>query len=242
MNALTLVKKNVTFVKGGTMSRLADLLGSAEVFQCLPESQREELASLAQRRSLEKGEVVCYQGDDWPHTVYIGNGELRSVINSPDGRSYIVSLWGKGEVFWGHTIFDRDPMPSTLEAAQASNLYIWDGEQALQFVLRSLEATRLLLRRQTQLIRRRRQIIYNLAFSPVASRLAKLIADRFEGADGPTVQRDLTLGQMAEMVATSPEVVCRLLYQFQASGTITISRASITLNDRQALENMILRE
>jgi CRP/FNR family transcriptional regulator len=167
---------------------------------------------------------------------------MRSVINSPDGRSYIVSVWEQGEVFWGHTIFDGDPMPSTLEAVRAANLHLWEGEQALQLVLSSREATRMLLRRQTRMIRRRRQNIQSLAFSPVASRLAKLISDRFEDSDAPTVQRDLTLSEMADMVATSPEVVCRLLYQFQASGTLSISRASITLHDREALKKMILPE
>lgn len=224
------------------MSRLADLLQAAEIFGCLADQQREELAKQATRRSISKGEILCYEGDEWPFTVYIASGSLRSVINSPDGRSYAVSAWNKGEVFWAHTIFDQNPMPSTLEAIQSSNLYIWNGEQALELVLENQEATRMLLRRQTQLIRRRRENIYNLAFSPVAGRLAKLIVEKFAGSDAPTVQRDLTLAEMAEMVATSPEVVCRLLYQFQASGTITISRASITLHDREALERLTLRE
>ena len=66
--------------------------------------------------------------------------------------------------------------------------------------------------------------------------------ERFATTDEPTVQRDLTLGEMAEMVASSPEVVCRLLYQFQAAGTISISRVSITLHDREALKKLILQE
>ena len=224
------------------MSQLSDLLAHAEVFDSLTDAQRSEFAVLARRRTLEKKEILCYEGDPWPYVAYIGSGSLRSVINSVDGRSYVVSVWPKGEVFWGHSVFDECPMPSTLEAVTASHLYLWDGEQALQTVLRSEKATRMLLRRQTQMIRLRRQNIHSLAFSPVASRLAKLIADRFEDSAEPTVQRDLTLNEMAERVATSPEVVCRLLYQFQANGTLSVSRASITLHDREALKKMIVAE
>lgn len=224
------------------MSHLANLLEHAEVFEHLTGKQREELAGLAIRKQLKKGEILCMEGDSWPYVVLIGSGDLRSVINSPDGRSYVVSVWGKGEVFWGHTLFDENPMPSTLEAASATHIYFWEGEPVLQSVLRNEAATRSLLRRQIRLIRMRRQNIHSLAFSPVASRLAKLIADRFEGENEPTVQRDLTLTEMAERVATSPEVVCRLLYQFQDNGTLSISRASITLHDRKALERMILPE
>lgn len=222
------------------MSHLADLLSEAEVFNQLTSKERAELSRLAVRRSLKKGDVLSHQGDDWPYVLYIASGALRSVIHSPDGRSYVVSLWEKGTVFWAHTIFDQKPMPSTLEAARATHLYQWNGEEILQTVLRNQAATRALLRRQTSLIRKRRENIYNLAFNPVASRLAKLIIDKFIASDAPTVQRDLTLNDMAEMVATSPEVVCRLLYQFQDAGAIVVNRASITLQDRNALESLIV--
>lgn len=224
------------------MSNLADLLKNAEVFRELTGLEREELASLAIRRSVNKGETLCYQEDHWPYVFYIASGELRSSISSPDGRSYVVSAWGKGEVFWAHTVFDQDPMPSTLSASRSTSIYQWEGERALQVVFRNQAAVRALLRRQTLLIRRRRESIYNLAFNPVASRLAKLVVEKFMGTDAPTVQRDLTLGEMAEMVASSPEVVCRLLYQFQAAGAITISRASITLHDRKMLEDLVLHD
>jgi CRP/FNR family transcriptional regulator len=224
------------------MSHLADLLKNVEVFGQLTEAEREDLARLAVRRSLMRDEILCRQEDLWPFVLYIAHGTLRSSISAPDGRSYVVSTWDKGEVFWAHTIFDQDPMPSTLVAGKATNIYQWEGEKALEIVFRNQLAIRALLRRQTCLIRRRRESIYSLAFNPVSSRLAKLIMEKFFVTDEPTVQRDLTLGDMAEMVATSPEVVCRLLYQFQAAGAIDINRASITLHDRQALEKLVIQE
>jgi CRP/FNR family transcriptional regulator len=221
------------------MSHLAELLKNAEVFGQLTEEEREDLARLALRRSLKKDEILCHQEDHWPYVLYIAYGSMRSMITAPDGRSYVVTTWNKGEVFWAHSVFDQDPMPSTLTAVNTTNLYQWEGEKALNIVLHNQCAIRALLRRQTLLIRKRRESIYNLAFNPVASRLAKLIMEKFFVTDEPTVQRDLTLGEMAEMVATSPEVVCRLLYQFQAAGAISISRASITLHDRKALKKLI---
>jgi DNA-binding IscR family transcriptional regulator len=49
----------------------------------------------------------------------------------------------------------------------------------------------------------------------------------------------MTLPQIASMVASSPEVVCRTLYQLQRAGLLQITRASITLNDRAALERLV---
>jgi CRP-like cAMP-binding protein len=174
--------------------------------------------------------------------LYIASGTLRSVISTPDGREYIVSTWEAGEEFWSHTLLDGEPMPSTLEAIKATTIYRWPGETALELLLRNHAATRALIRRQTQLIRKRRENIYSLAFNPVASRLAKLVVDKFFNAEEPTVQRDLTLEEMASMVATSPEVICRILYQFQAEGLLSVKRASITLHDRDGLEKLIIKD
>ncbi|MDX9992466.1 MAG: Crp/Fnr family transcriptional regulator [Anaerolineales bacterium] len=217
------------------MSLKPEHLAKINVFEKLNQTEREGLVQLARRRSVSKGEILCHQEDIWPFVVYTAYGQLRSSIASPDGKSYIITTWEAGDVFWAHTIFDQLPMPSTLEAVCASTLYQWDGDAALEIVLRNPAAMRALLERQTSLIRKRRENIYSLVFNPVVSRLAKLIVGKFDTLDNATMQRDLTLDEMAGMVATSPVVVCRLLYQFQAEGILTVKRASITLNDRNAL-------
>jgi CRP-like cAMP-binding protein len=227
---------------GNSLNHRIEQLSQAEVFGHLTEEERLELAGMALRKSLKKGDVICFQGDDCRFVLYIESGALRSVIGAPDGREYVVSTWEAGEEFWSHTLLDGDPMPSTLEAIKATIVYKWPGETALEIILCNHAATRALIRRQTRLIRKRRENIYNLAFNPVASRLAKLVVEKFVNAEGPTVQRDLTLEDMASMVATSPEVICRILYQFQAQGMLRVNRASITLNDRDGLEKLISKD
>jgi len=47
------------------------------------------------------------------------------------------------------------------------------------------------------------------------------------------------IDQITSMIATSPEVVCRTLYQFQRDGVLQVTRASITLHDRADLERLV---
>lgn len=222
------------------MSELVGLLQQEPVFGCLTDDQRADLAGRATLRRFDKDEVVCRQGDSWPYVLYIASGGLRTMMSAPDGRNFVGWTWEPSEVFWSPTVFDEDPVPSTLEATTATSVYMWRGVEALRIVLPNEGAVRALLRRQTLIIRQRRQGIYNLAFSTLASRLARLLVDRVFASGESTVQRELTLGDMAEMIASSPEVVCRLLYQFQGLGAISINRASITLHERRTLENLIL--
>jgi len=41
-------------------------------------------------------------------------------------------------------------------------------------------------------------------------------------------------------VATSPEVVCKILYDLQSKEILEITRASITLNDLEALKSLVV--
>ena len=194
------------------MEKIVASLAKSRIFGQFSEKERVELVNLAVRRSLQKGEILFRQGDSWSSVLYISKGALQSILTTPDGRTYVVSRWHSGEEFWSHTLLDGEPMPSTLAVVQDAVIYQWNGDTAFTFVLRNQNATRALIERQTRLIRRRRGNIYDLAFNPVAGRLAKLIVEKFISAESPIVQRDLTLEEMGAMVASSPEVICRILY------------------------------
>lgn len=222
-----------------SIKHLVERLSRSNVFRFLSDEECLELARLGMRKSLKKGDVLCRQGEDRRFVAYIASGALRSVINNPDGKEYVVSIWEEGEEFWSHTLLDDEPMPSTLEAVSSSTIFWWIGDTVMELILGNKNAARALIRRQTQLIRKRRENIYNLAFNPVANRLAKLILEKFIRANNPTLQRDLSLGDMAAMIATSPEVICRIMYQFQEKGLISIDRASITIHDHEALEKIL---
>ena len=220
------------------MPELLALLENAEVLGKFTNDQKQRLASQSLRRVLKRDEALYWQGDFWSNILLIASGRLRSVIHSLDGRSYVVSSWEKGDEFWAHTLFDGEPMPSTLESAQESIVYQWDGEGVLRILFDNADAVRALLGRQVKMIRKRRETISDLAFQPVTSRLAKLLLERFPASE-ISAQRDLTLDQIASMVASSPEVVCRTLYHLQRDGMLQVTRTSITLHDRAALERLV---
>lgn len=220
------------------MKELAGLLKKAEVLGELTWTERVEISRRAVRKILDRGEILCVQGDHWPFVLYLSSGVLESVIHSPDGRNYTGAMWESGDVLWGHTIFDDSPAPATIQAMRSSTVFQWNGDVVLEMLIRNYDAVRALLRRQAQLLRMRRNALCNIVFNPVAGRLANLLLECFDLCEGEPVKRDLTLEEMASMLATSPEAICRILYQFQSRGIMDVNRESITLLNRKALEKM----
>jgi CRP-like cAMP-binding protein len=83
------------------------------------------------------------------------------------------------------------------------------------------------------------EIVEELAFQPVAGRLAKLLID-FPGqtSSGP-VARSLTLDDMAARVGSTREMVCRLLQRFADKDLIRITRTEFEITDRSHLLDMV---
>jgi len=82
------------------------------------------------------------------------------------------------------------------------------------------------------------EIVEELAFRPLSSRLANLLLDQFEGAVDNYISRDLTLDDMAARIGSTREMVCKILYQFSDKGIIDIHRTEFKINDRSKLEDI----
>ena len=221
------------------MKDLVNQLSKAKLFGKFPEADRKLLAELAIPKTIRTGEYICHQGDVWANVVFVTEGSLQWAILSVSGREQVLFTLHPYDVFWGHSMFDNGPMPASLKATEKTTLYHWQRETILPLLYRHPETLWEITGMLTGTMRKARDIIYGLAFQPVAGRLASLLLNQFSDPSNTSVERDLTLGAIASRIASSPEVVCRVLHQFQAEGVLEVTRATITLHDRSALENML---
>ena len=220
------------------MHKLSRELLNKPIFRKFPPRELDSIARIAVRRSLKNREHLCFQEDVWPFVVYIHSGNLRWVLFSAGGKEHQLYALSSGELFWAHSFFDDQPMPASLVANKDCVVYLWSRETILPHLYRYPEAMFEITSMLTSIMRRAREIIYGLAFQPVASRLANFIISSLDNPDFPTLERDMTLDEMAAICASSPEVICRLLYQFQTDGVVKITRTHITINDYTALQQL----
>ncbi len=221
------------------MIHLTQRLAEVEVFRCLPDSARIKAANAARYRRIKTDESLCEQGDLWSNVILLTSGKLRWSLLSLSGREQVLFHVEPGNLFWGHTLFDQQPMPGTLTAVKPTVIYQWRGEDLAPILSQNPDSLWELFKVQARAMRKAREIIYNLAFQPVAGRLAKLLLEQSQGQQDQPIERDLTLSDIASIVASSQQVICRILYQFQADGILQVNRANITIQDFSALEHVM---
>jgi len=221
------------------MGNLSLQLAENPVFNKIPAAELDTLVSRAIHRRLKSPEYLCMQGDIWPYVIYVHSGRLRWIMLSAGGKEHQLFTIEPREVFWAHSFFDDQPMPASLVASKSTTVYLWSRDTILPILYQYPKAIFEITRKLTEIMRHAREVIYGLAFHPVAGRLARFIMDNLDDTENPTFERDMTLDEIAAVCATSPEVVCRLLYQLQDDGLLSITRTRIVLNDIDALKKLV---
>jgi CRP/FNR family transcriptional regulator len=222
------------------METLRTLLQGNPIFATLPPAELSRLAELASSRTYQKGEAVILYGDVWPYLFLVGDGSVNAVKESGEGRSLIVTTFLAGELFWGLAFFqDNAPMPVTLEAREACQLHLWSREAAAPIFERNGRLGWELCRLMAGRMQRASAILGEMAFQPVAGRLARLLLDHFDLAGDAAISRHLTLDEMAARIGSTREMVCRALYNFSNHHLLEVTRTEFVLTDRDGLARLL---
>jgi len=199
----------------------------------------EQLAYLEEHKTSRlyaEGEWVVHYGDNWPHIFYVESGEITALKESVEGRTLIVANILPGELFWGLAFFNEQmPMWVSLQANQETKISLWRRKDLLPILYENGEFTWGLTCKLVARMERASEMVEELAFHPIAGRLANLLLEHFGGHPEKFVERDLTLDEMAALIGTTREVVCRQLYRFASHELIQINRTEFKIVDADGL-------
>lgn len=224
------------------MKNLLDLLYRNRVFHSIAQPDLIQVAQIASSRSYRKGEKVILFGDIWPYLFLVGEGQIDAMKESSEGRSLRVTSFSAGEIFWGLAFFHEEtPMPVTLDVREDSLLYLWSRDSILPILLRNGQASWELSCLMAERMQRASELVEDLAFQPVAGRLARLLLDHFEMAGDAAISRHLTLDEMAARIGSTREMVCRALYNFSDKKLIEVTRTEFVLTNREGLSHLMER-
>ncbi len=206
------------------------------LFSSLSQAELNYLTSKAIQRKLKKGEYLVMQGDHWPYIFLVKDGAIVAEKGSLDGRTFIAATFKVGEVFWGLDFFiDNTMMPANLFVHEDSEIIQWSRVDLMPLIesngLFSWEICKLVVSR----IQYASEVLETLTFQPIAVRLARLLMSISASEQQLSIERNLTLDEMAARIGTTREMVCRLLYRFSDEGIISISRTEFNITDNEKL-------
>ena len=213
-----------------------DILAASPLFHGLPPEQLAAVQAIAVAKDYERGESVFAEGDSGAGFYLIADGKVKIFKLSPGGKEYILHIFGPGEPFGEVAVFHGQPFPANAETLAPSRLLYFPRVDFARLLADSAIAMNLLAVMAMRL-RRFASQIENLSLKEVPSRLASyLLYLSEEQGERSQVVLDISKGQLASLLGTSPETLSRIFAKMTEEGLIEVRGRIIALKNLSGLD------
>lgn len=216
------------------MSELRDFF---PVWNKLNKTQQEKLEATAVFKTFNENEIV-HNGTECSGFLIVKSGQLRAHISSEEGREITVYRLFERDtcMFSGFCMMSSLQFDITIEAEKKSEIWLippkvfrslMDESTAVANFMNEIMATRL-----SDIM----WLIEQVMWKSFDKRLAAFLVEESSIEDNP--QLKITHERIANHLGTAREVVTRMLKYFQNEGMVKLTRGTIEITNRNALEEL----
>ena len=218
------------------MQTTADFLATVPLFSSLDAEELQRFAELTREKSYPRGSFILFEDDPGDSLHIVRQGRVKVVLVGEDGREVILAVLGVGEHFGELSLIDDQPRSAHVIAMEDSQLLVLRRDDFRRRVDANPAVAWAMLVELSRRLRRADGKIGGLVLLDVPGRIARLLLDFADEADGTTIDKPLTHQTIANMIGASRETVSRAMADFQENGWVNVERRTISLANRQALE------
>lgn len=211
------------------------------LFCDLPESSLHQLASLANRRTFRKGEVVFLEGDAGDALYGVISGSIRVATSNNDGKQVFLNMMEHGDVFGEISVIDGQPRTATAEAVESTSLIVIQRHDFQKLMEREPVVAIHMLQILCQRLRWTTDMVHEAMLLPAPGRIAKRML-HLVSAHGRQTDAGLELrmsqASLASFLGVSRQIVNQNLQDWREAGLIDLRRAKMIVLDSAALEQI----
>ena len=207
-------------------------LKTLPMFQGIAPERLEVVARCAILRRVTRGTAVVLAGDSTDNVYFVLNGNLKVVVSDEDGREVILCMLGQGDIFGEMGVVDAEPRSATVTAVSATDLVVIAQADFRHILQDNFELCLRIMGNLAQRLREADRKIESLALMDVYGRVARLLLDMAETADGQTiVKKKISKQDIAKMIGASREMVSRVMKDLQTRGLIDETDSGVILHE-----------
>ncbi len=213
--------------------RQASLFGDLSGDECA------EVASIAQTRSLERGQMLFREGEPLQHVSLLASGRLKVTQLGPSGQQVILRLKVAGDVVSERGLAAGSLHSSTAQALEPSRVLLWHRSSFESLCDRFPSIRRhiahLLADRLQQLEERFRELATEQVEPRLARTLVRLLQRVGNSVQDGAVSIGLSREELAQLAGTTLFTVSRLLSDWDSKGVVRAVRGAVLIRDQRRL-------
>ena len=219
----------------GTPAGDMELLARVPYFASLSAAELRELASRCASRTFGLETALFEEGDPCHGLLIIAEGAVEVRQVSQRGREQVFHTEGPGATLGEGPLFDRGGYIASAIATAPTRALFLPRAYVLALCRRRPEVALAMLETLSRRLRGFAEIVADLAFRPVAERVARYLAALSARRRSRALELPLTQTQLAARVGTVRELVARALAELQRSGVIARTHSTIVIRNPERL-------
>lgn len=224
----------------------ADILKKSLLFSGLNDENLGEVAGIATRRSIAKGETLFSEGEPANGFYLLASGGMKLCKISPDGREKVLHFVHPGETFAEAAFFGDGRYPAEARAIDKGEALFFPREAFMGLLERNPQFSLNLIVSLSLLLRRFARQIEELSFAEVPARLAAYLCELIERKSttfqGKTyLELEMKKGELASRLGTVSETLSRTLRKLREEGIIEVEGSRVIVYDLKRLRELAER-
>jgi len=216
---------------GQPVNRLPTLL------QSMDEAARSWFLSLAQKRTVAKGEALFHQGDPAIAMYLVESGLVKVFRVTSDGKEHIFHFISAGETFAEAALFEDRTYPASATALEAGTVFTFSRQALLSGIARHPDMALALFTSMSRLVRELVRQFHLVSSEPAESRFGRFLLEELQRQPPGVIVVPLSMRKLdlAAYLGISPETLSRTMKRFANEGLIEVQGSDIKVLDSRAL-------
>ncbi|MFN4326295.1 MAG: Crp/Fnr family transcriptional regulator [Azonexus sp.] len=197
------------------------VLRNVPLFSGLDDLELEKLSKVSGRKRVERGAFIVRSGENTDSLYFLLVGRAKVTNVDEEGREIILAWLGPGEFFGEMGLIDGSPRSANVVAVEACELLFLSKDAFQRCLQDNFQVAQKLMKTLVMRLREADRKIESLALLDVYGRVARLLLDLSEIADGRRViRKKMSKQDMAKMIGASREMVSKVMRDLESSGYI----------------------
>ncbi len=219
-------------------------LQAVPFFAQLSSSELHDLSRALVRRRFNPHQVIFHLGDPGGLLYIVDTGKVKIYYPNAEGQEVVLAILGRNDFFGELALFDDSPRSATAETIEPTHVYTLHRDEFMRYIRQNPDFSIKVMSTLAKRIRQMNEQISDVFFLDLPGRLARkllrLAEDHGEEmSDGIFIPLQLTQTDLAEMTGATRVSVNKALRRFRSAGWVTVQGRRFTINDPDALEDLI---
>jgi CRP/FNR family transcriptional regulator, nitrogen oxide reductase regulator len=224
-------------------SCVISILANSQIFANLDIRALEIVQQNAHLQRGDSGYFFVQQGKPALFFYLLVRGHAKLSQVTEDGHQVLIRYIGPGEEFGLVAVLSKFDYPATVEAVEACEALVWEGELLAQLIERypriGFNGIRILAQQNQKLQRRYQELLTERVEQRLAQSILRLSRQvGHKTLVGALIDIPLSRQDLAELVGTDIYTVSRIMSRWERKEIVRTDRQSVQLLQREALERL----